>query len=151
VVESILPFTDYIAISTYPFGNFEDPGDIPSHWFSRLYELAPEKPVAVAETSFPAQDLYLETYDRTIKGDEEGQLEYLELLLNGMSVLDFRFITWFVIRDYDKLWELMAQRGADEIFKSWRDTGLVDEKGDPRPALGYWDKWLSLPYDAISE
>lgn len=151
IVESILPFTDYLAISTYPFGNFEDPGDIPVDWFSRLYDMAPKKPVAIAETAFPAENLYLETYNRAIKGSEAGQWEYLELLLNNMSVLDFRFLTWFVIRDYDMLWELMEENNTDEIFKSWRDTGLIDEKGNPRPALGYWDRWLSLPCNPTYE
>ena len=151
IVESILPYTDYIAISTYPFGNIEDPAEIPADWFSRLYDISPDKPVAIAETSYPAEDLYIESYDRNIKGTEEDQLEYLELLLISMSALDFKFLTWFVIRDYDRLWELMAENDADEIFKSWRDTGLIDEDGGPRPALGYWDKWLSLTYDNMSE
>ncbi len=31
----------------------------------------------------------------------------------------------------------MEEQGADEIFKSWRDTGLIDEKKNPRQALGY--------------
>ena len=39
----------------------------------------------------------------------------------------------------------MKEQGADEIFKSWRNTGLMDEKGNPRKALDYWDSWLSLP------
>ena len=151
IVESILPYTDYIAISTYPFGNIEAPAEIPADWFSRLYDISPDKPVAIAETSYPAEDLYIENYDRNIKGTEEDQLEYLELLLSSMSALDFKFLTWFVIRDYDRLWELMAENDADEIFKSWRDTGLIDEDGGPRPALGYWDKWLSLTYDNMSE
>lgn len=146
IVESILPYTDYIAISTYPFGNIEDPAEIPADWFSRLYDISPDKPVAISETSYPAEDLYIERGNRNIKGTEEDQLEYLKLLLGNMSTLDFKFLTWFAIRDYDQLWELMAESGADEIFKSWRDTGLIDGDGKPRPALGYWDKWLSLPY-----
>ena len=43
------------------------------------------------------------------------------------------------------LWLLMEEQGADEIFKTWRDTELIDEKENPRRALGYWDSWLSLP------
>jgi hypothetical protein len=147
IMEALLPYTDYIAISTYPFGNFLDPGDIPADWFSRLYDMAPEKPLAVTETSFPAQDQYQESYGRTIKGNEEGQLEYMRLLFESMSVLDLRFLTWFVIRDYDQLWKVMEENNTDEIFKSWRDTGLIDEKGGPRPALGYWDRWLEIPHN----
>jgi hypothetical protein len=36
---------------------------------------------------------------------------------------------------------------TDEIFKGWRDTGLIDEKEDPRAAHGYWDRWLKIPYN----
>ena len=61
-----------------------------------------------------------------------------------MAAIDCKFITWFVIRDYDQLWVTMEEQDVDEIFKSWRDTGLIDEEGNPRLALKYWDKWLSL-------
>ncbi len=146
IVKSLLPFTDYIAISSYPFGNFAYPGDIPDDWFSRLYDMSPEKPVAIAETAYLAEDLTLERFNgNTIEGSQDYQLEYLDLLFNQMAGIDCRFITWFVIRDYDQAWLVMEEQGADEIIKSWRDTGLIDEAGKPRKALDYWDSWLSLP------
>jgi len=146
IIESIIPYTDYIAISTYPFGNFGNPGDIPDDWFSRLYDMAPEKPVAIAETAFLAESLTLKIFNgNTIDGNQDYQIRYLDLLFNQMASIDCRFMTWFVIRDYDQLWLSMEEQGVDEIFKSWRDTGLIDEDGNPRLALEYWDKWLSLP------
>lgn len=48
IIKDLLPYTDYISISSYPFANFPDPGDIPPDWFSRLYNMAPEKPIAIA-------------------------------------------------------------------------------------------------------
>ncbi len=145
IVKSLLPFTDFIAISSYPFGNFADPGDIPDDWFSRLYDMAPEKPVAIAETAYLAEDLTLERFNgNTIAGNQDYQLEYLSFIFNLMAGIDCKFITWFVIRDYDQAWLVMEEQGADEIIKSWRDTGLIDETGKPRKALGYWDSWLSL-------
>jgi hypothetical protein len=146
IVKSLLPFTDYIAISSYPFGNFADPDDIPDDWFSSLYNLAPEKPVAVAETAYLAEDLTLEIFNgNTIEGNQDYQVEYLDLLLNQMDAIDCKFITWFVVRDYDELWFKMKEQGVDEIFKSWRDTGLIDQDGNPRKALDRWDRWISLP------
>ena len=146
IVKSLLPFTDYIAISSYPFGNFSNPSDIPDDWSSRLYNIAPEKPVAIAETAYLAEDLTLERFNgNTIEGNQDYQLEYLNLMFNQMAGLDCKFITWFVFRDYDELWLKMKEQGADEIFKSWRDTGFIDENGNPRKALDYWDRWLALP------
>ena len=107
--------------------------------------MAPEKPVAICETAFLAEDLSLERFNgNTIEGRQKYQLEYLDLVFNHMTGLNCKFVIWFVIRDYDQLWLLMEERGADEIFKSWRDTGLIDDKGNPRQALGCWDSWLPL-------
>jgi len=39
----------------------------------------------------------------------------------------------------------MEEQGTDEILKNWHDTELIDEKENPRQALGYWDSLLSLP------
>lgn len=144
IVKNLLAYTDIIGISSYPFGNFDDPADIPNDWFSRLYSIASEKPVAITETAFPAEDLQLNKLNRTIKGNPEWQFEYLGVLFNQMNSPDCRFIIWFAIRDYDLLWLKMQQQGADEIFKSWRDTGLIDENGKPRISLSLWDKWLSI-------
>ena len=111
-----------------------------------LYNMAPGKPVAIAETAFLAEDLTLEIFNgNTIQGNQDYQARYLDLLFSEMAGIDCRFITWFAIRDYDQLWLSMEEQGVDGIFKSWRDTGLIDEEGNPRLALEYWDKWLSIP------
>jgi len=86
IIESIIPYTDYIAISTYPFDNFADPGDIPDDLFSRLYNMAPEKPVAIAKTAFLAEDLVLKRFNgNIIEGSQDYQVRYMDLLFNQMS------------------------------------------------------------------
>jgi len=52
---------------------------------------------------------------------------------------------WFCPVDYDLLWKKYFENVLDELFKTWRDTGLINEKGEPRPALFIWDAWLKLP------
>jgi len=145
----LLPFSDYVAISTYPYWipgkppvGEADPSNLPEDWFSQMAELAPEKPFAVSEGGYIAEDLVIKQYGVDLKGREEWQAEYVNFMFNELNKLGAEFVVWFVIRDYDLLWE---KTGRVEFFKIWRDTGLIDGNGNPRLALRIWDAWLKLP------
>jgi hypothetical protein len=56
-IAQLLPYTDFIAVSSYPYGSTADPGLLPADHFSALADLAPDKPFAVAETGWPAEDV----------------------------------------------------------------------------------------------
>ena len=47
-IERLLSFTDYIALSSYPFIAYPDPATIPDDYFQHLHDIAPEKPFARA-------------------------------------------------------------------------------------------------------
>ena len=143
-IEKLLPYTDYIAVSSYPFSYKADPKDLPEDWFSEVAELAPEKPFAVAETGFIAEDLILQKYGVRIPGSERWQAEYVQFLLSEANKLNAKFIVWFCPVDYDLLWEKIKGL-MDEFFKMWRDTGLLNEKLEERQSLKVWDAWLKLP------
>lgn len=67
-----------------------------------------------------------------------------EKLFSAARDRKFAFVISFVHRDYDALWEKI--RGtAPEFFVAWRDGGLVDGKGEPRPALELWRRTFALP------
>ncbi|WP_230741912.1 hypothetical protein [Methanooceanicella nereidis] len=142
-IKKLLPYTDYIAVSTYPYTYKANPADIPRDWFSQMHDLAPEKPFAIAETGYAAEDLILDQYGATINGSEEWQAEYVNFMLTGASDLDAKFVVWFVSGDYDRLWDKMEKMGVDELFKLWKDNGLMDGDRKPRKSLDAWDKWLT--------
>jgi len=152
VDEPLLPYTDYIAVSTYPFwapsaGRTDgNPSTLPADWFRQKTAIAPEKPFAVAETGFIAEDLVLKTLGVDIKGTPEWQAQYVEFLLRSVQDLNGQFVVWFCGRDYDQGWEKIAALGLPEFFKTWRDTGFVDGADHPRPALEVWDAWLHRPW-----
>lgn len=147
----VMPYSDYVAISTYPFWSFSDlkrradPRDIPSDWFSRWATFAPDKPFAVAETSYIAEDLVMDQYQVHMRGTERWQAEYVRLLCEELNSLDAEFVAWFIPRDYDEGWEYLRTLGVEQFLKAWRDTGLVDGGGKPRQSLAIWDAWLHLP------
>jgi hypothetical protein len=144
-----LGYSDYMAVSTYPFieaaggpSGDADPDNLPQNWFTKMRDLAPEKPFAVAETGFIAEDLVLSSYGINIKGTAAWQEAYLRFLLQESNKLDAEFVVYFFIRDYDRVWEWMRQHGYDEFYKMWRDCGLIDEDGGARPSLAVWDAWF---------
>ncbi len=148
VMERLLPYSDLLAVSTYPYlanGVDGDPSRVPDDWFTRLAEVAGDKPIAVAETGYAAETLVFETLGWTVPGKPKWQRRYVESLLADADALAAEFVIWFVIVDYDRVWDFMEEAGVLELFKAWRDTGLFDENLDARRALGVWDDWLARP------
>lgn len=145
----LLPYSDWVAISTYPFmeTGSGDPSLLPSDWFSGMAALAPSKPFAVAETGINAETLELPSYVLSIPGSEAWQDEYMALLLLNAQQLRAEFVIWFVPRDYDDGWAELQAGGADELLKLWKDNGLYTGSGTVRPALKRWRAWLAQPVE----
>ncbi len=144
-ITALLPYTDYMAVSTYPYLDHENPDDLPPGLFSQMHALAPEKPFAIAETGFPADNVNIEKYHLSRKGSPEWQSRYVTFLLTNADRLDARFVIWFVPEDYDPLWNRLRDAGADELLKLWMNCGLADSSRNPRPSLAVWDAWYRLP------
>jgi hypothetical protein len=147
-INQILPYTDYMAISAYPYTEIPDPVDLPADYFSKLTDLAPAKPVAIAETGWPAEDVENANNPGIIIAAEDPgrQQQYVKFLINEMDKLDGRFITLFFTRDFDDFWasDLKNYPNA-QLIRLWRDTGLYDGQGNPRPALNTWRAALKRP------
>ena len=147
-INQILPYTDYMAISAYPFTDIPDPDDLPAGYFTALTNLSPAKPVVIAETAWPAEDLTdVNNPDIVIaEEDPQRQQHYIQRLIDEMDMLNGRFITLFFTRDYDDFWESDFQYYPDaQLYRTWRDTGLYDGPGNSRPALNTWLEALARP------
>ncbi len=144
-IAQILPYTDYIAVSAYPyFTGHHDPKLLPRGFFADVAALAPDKPYTVAETGFIAIDM--EAFGRKVVGREDWQRDYLSFVLTESNRLHAEFVVWFVSRDYDALWDRVKFLGGDvEVFKVFKNTGLLDGSGRTRPAMETWRQWLTLP------
>lgn len=140
-IERLLPFTDYIALSSYPFMAYTDPATLPDDYFQHLYDLSPEKPYCIAETGFPSHNTTIEELYATIPGKSEWQTQYVQYLFNSSEYMEAEFIAWFVMIDYDATWEYLKEK-VDPIYRLWIETGLIDENLQPKPALILWDEWL---------
>ena len=145
-ITKLLEFTDIVGISYYPFmaGQSERPTEI----FDWMRDFT-DRPVAITETGFPAEDIVLKTYGITISGSPEKQASYFETLLDRAGKDNYLFVIAFLYRDYDALFgkifpELEKRDLTMDIFSVWRDCGMVDENGTERPALEVWRRYLSL-------
>lgn len=140
-LKKILPYTDIVGYSVHPWMSSLLADSFPINYFDTLFRLAGKKPVAITESSYPAQlwDITIGGNRAVFKGSQEKQNAFLAQMLNAAQNYHLRFISWFAIRDYDSLW---VKIGKPDSALPWRDTGLFDENGTPRQALQTWDKWL---------
>lgn len=143
-IAQVLPYTDLIALSSYAYGQYSDPADIPVDHFFALHDLAPAKGFAIAETAWPAEDVTA-PYPALIPASDTTQLAYIDRLLSDADSLDAAFVTYFFTRDFDEFWEAELQYSPmADLIRFWRDTGLYDGEGNPRPALESWRAYLEL-------
>ena len=110
--------------------------------YDDLFSLS-DKPIAITETGFPAEDFSIMGGSLTFESNPAKQDRYITQLLAQADRRGFVFIINFVLRDYDALFD---KTGGGDNNIAWRDTGLYDEDGHPRPALETWLAALARPY-----
>ncbi len=141
-LEEVLAASDYLALSFHPFASNHLTGPLPDDAFDTLAQLAGGRPMAVAETGYPAQTTSFRSFDFTLEGTPGKQREWIDTVLNAAEQHRMRFVVNFIGRDYDALWRAI---GSTDEAAPWRDTGLLDEQGRARPALDRWHQALSIP------
>ena len=141
-VKDLAADMDTIAISYYPFLDERAASEAFAELFANFDSF--DLPYAIAETNEAAENTELPQMGLTLSGSPAQQADYYEYLLDLAADREFLFVTSFIHRDYDALWEKI-QDSSPEFFKLWKDTGLQDGDGVARPALQVWDDWLALP------
>jgi hypothetical protein len=141
----LMAFSDYLALSFYPYMSKYLTNDIPPDTFDKLTALAKGKPLAIAESGYPAETFTLESAKLTFQGTEAKQAAWIDTLLTAAEARKIAFVVNFAARDYDALWEKI---GRDELALVWRDTGLYAGDGRARLSLSRWRDALVRPYAA---
>jgi len=141
-VSQLISEMDFAAISFYPFfKNLTDAADF-QEAFDFLHGEV-DLPIAFVETNHLAEDLLIPALNVDIPGDPCGQKTYLESLLLNAHDQNYAFVIWWAHRDYDALWETFPEEVRD-LGRIWRDTGVLDEDGNARPAAQTWQRLLEL-------
>lgn len=140
----ILPENDLVAVSFYPFirgGTIDIEGCL--RWLDENFERH-RKPYAFVETGEAAERLQFPKSGQVIAGSAENQAAFYEALFRFAHRHETRFLICFLHRDYDALWDKIKDH-SPEAFVAWRDCGLLDEAGHPRPAYDLWEHQRLLP------
>ncbi len=145
--KSLLQYSDYIVMSTYPFLDYQNlqrdanPELFDDNWLADFRNLDISKPFAISETGFCAEDLVIPNLGVNVKASEKWQNDFMIKLLNSANDLDAEFLAWFVFRDYDYLYDKTPN--PPDILSVWRDNGLLNGSGMPRPSFQTWKDWKS--------
>jgi hypothetical protein len=141
--KAIMSHNDLVAVSYYPF--FMDDKDrlAALDWMTAQFDEF-KKPCAIVETNDAAEELTFPTSKITIHGTAAKQEAYYRKLLELAQQRNFVFVVSFIHQDYDALWEKI-KGNSPELFMAWRDCGLIDQDGKPRPAYAVWKSFFDLP------
>lgn len=147
-MRSLMPYVDMVGVSVYGYAFFDhqhrgDPSTLPPGWLTQVQNFSAGKPIAITETGWIAQDLTIQEFGLSVSANAQHQQAYVSQLLTAANQWDLAFVIWFAVRDYDALWSDVLNQ--DPTAAIWRDTGLLDEMGNARPALATWSNWLTKP------
>ncbi len=142
-IGEILPYTDLIAVTAIPYIKEPNPAKLPKTYFAQMASLAPQKPFAIAETAFLAEDVNADIGALHIErvGKAAWQADYLKFCFDEGVKHNAKFIVWMIPRDLDKLYETLPPI-IREVLLPIKDTGLLDGAGNPRKAFEVWSQWL---------
>lgn len=147
---ALLPYTDIIGISSYPYTHISSSGTgntnpdlFPDNFFENYIFMA-NKPFCFAETAYIAEDLVVSSFNLNKQGNEDWQNKYLNKILSLSQEHNAEFIIWFCSKDYDEGNLYLQQQGLYmDLFALWQDTGFLDENGNQRLAYTTWNNWMN--------
>ena len=127
---------DFFAVSFYPFFL----GLHSSREFADSLEFLPgfsDRPIGIAETGHPAKTIEIKSLKFTFPSSPDEQNEYVKALLAQAQSHRYLFVTYWLWKDFDELWNTFPEASKD-LARLWRDTGLVDDNDIKRPAFETW-------------
>ncbi|MCK9410387.1 MAG: T9SS type A sorting domain-containing protein [Bacteriovoracaceae bacterium] len=139
-LHDIIPWSDYFGLSLHPQLSVFMAEVVPSQQILDSICLLSQKPIAICETSYPAE--YFTVYNNSLiyNGTAQKQHQYISNLISLSQQREIIFIINFILRDYDQLWSEIGS--PDDINKIWKDTGFYTENGEPREVLQLWKKYI---------
>ena len=149
-VKPLVERSDYLGLSFYPYGSsfgekfgYPPLGPAPEMWRKPLEWVRQytDKPLAMCETGFITRDANLPSHGLHMHGSEQLQVDFTRDLLDITRRDDYLFVIWFLVVDYDRLYEKMPKDASTEAFVLWRNLGFFDKDLHPKPAWAEWQKY----------
>jgi len=148
-VRRLMPYSDVIAVSTYPHIRGFTPETLPAGWLADVRKLAPDKVFILAETGYPAAPYSGTWFNQQLRVDSSAPMQaaYVGWLLAECNRLDARLVTWFFPEDINNYLEQEVKRQPEAagLAALAMNLGLHDQQACPRPALAQWQTWKQKP------
>jgi hypothetical protein len=148
----LVPYVDIVGLSFYPHYGKYNASQLPASIFDDMLALIEEsgKPFAVTESGYIAETFDIIGFPFTSSAAKQNR--YLKWLLYEMekSASPAEFLINFHLRDNDYSWERLRDNAPPgslfiEFYKYFRDIGIFDGDGKPRPSARTWETILDLP------
>lgn len=135
-LNDLLADSDYFGLSLHPQLSSFLANEVPSETVLQSILSLSNKPIAICETSYSAQEATLLGGTVVYNGSAAKQKQFFQNLFATCARHDTRFMVNFIVRDYDLLWQQIGS--PDDFNKIWRDTGFYDENGTERDVIKVW-------------
>ncbi len=137
----LLDFSDDYAISFYPYAGAYGGKPFPENTFDELFSIS-TKPLVVAETGYTGQKFLMDSVkgSSNFQPDPAGEQKFVDDILAASEKWKANFVIWFTPGDYSQLIARVEPPNAYNL--DWRDAGLYDANGNPRPVLNSWTEWF---------
>jgi hypothetical protein len=142
-LDDLMPTCDVFAVSIYPYMSAYTTDYIPENMFPELEKMGHGKPMAMAESGYPAKEFSIQSGKLVFHGTEEKQANWVRRVLDAADKGRYLFVVNYITRDYDPLWE---KYGRTDLFAIWKNIGFYDAAGKARSGLAIWREALAKPY-----
>lgn len=138
-LNDVIAYSDYYAISLYPFLTEFYNIPYPDDFFDQLFSLS-TRPIAIAETGMIVETFT--AFGLEFSGSTSLQNTYIADLLANADAYSAKFVINFVLQDYDLL---CISINCSDFERMWQYTGLYDGSGNLRLSHDTWTGYLGRP------
>jgi hypothetical protein len=123
---------DALAVTTYPYVEFESASRIPESYYAQLREQW-DGDIIIAEAGYPSKPVPGDP----VAGTPADQDAYVTRLLLTAQNNDFDLVVWFAPLD--------PATASDATTSVFSDIGLRERNGANKPAWATWETWSRRP------
>jgi hypothetical protein len=124
---------DIVGLTLYPWLNYADPSQVPAAYLDPLFSHIGNKPVAITESGWPAENLG--SLNPLWTTSEQAQVDYIPVLGSMIQGRDVPLVNWLFLNP-------LENDGSSSLdWKLFGSVSLRDSTGAKRPA---YDAWAGL-------
>jgi len=135
-VADMMRFSDLFAMSLYPHMSHEVPKTIPADFLQFATRF--KKGIAVSESGMTSRNVELRSYNKTLYGSDNEQMQFTELLLKTAARDNYEFVINFATTDSDRL-VARLRPPLNDLARIWAFIGMQTSDRRPKPASAVWD------------